>query len=290
MNPPFSATGGRVMYNSTIYGANHVSSALRRLEDGGRLVAIVGEAMSFSRVAMTDWWRRIASQYNVRANLNINGREYGKYGTTAGIQIVIIDKTGPTPGNVWTRQLSHIRWGDAESIEEAWELLKHLASRQADVEAAEQNDETRTQITTNDTTIITATGETGAGNANAETETTFEEGNRSEEDSQSSTPAVFVPYRPARLKGGRPHPAPIVESASMAAVLPPIITYRPQLPGEIVTEGKLSDIQLERVIYAGQRHEQRLPDGARAGYYIGDGTGVGKGRILAGVILDNFLC
>ena len=72
----------------------------------------------------------------------------------------------------------------------------------------------------------------------------------------------------------------------MAAVLPPEITYRPHLWREIVTEGRLSDIQLERVIYAGQRHEQRLPDGSRAGYYVGDGTGVGEGRILAGIILD----
>src|SRR4030095_5848528 len=60
------------------------------------------------------------------------------------------------------------------------------------------------------------------------------------------------------------------------------------LSREIVTEGRLSDIQLERVIYAGQRHEQRLPDGARAGYYVGEGPGVGKGRRLAGIILDNW--
>jgi len=51
----------------------------------------------------------------------------------------------------------------------------------------------------------------------------------------------------------------------MAAVTPPDITYRPQLAPEIVSEGRLSDIQLERVIYAGQRPEQRLPDGSRAG-------------------------
>jgi hypothetical protein len=43
----------------------------------------------------------------------------------------------------------------------------------------------------------------------------------------------------------------------MAAVLPPVVTYRPHLDPEIVRCGKLSDIQLERVIYAGQRHEQR---------------------------------
>src|SRR2546430_9279222 len=98
---------------------------------------------------------------------------------------------------------------------------------------------------------------------------------------------LFVSYAPAKLKGGRPHPAVIVESASMAAVVPPDITYKPHLAPEIVSEGRLSDIQLERVIYAGQRHEQRLPDGSRAGFFIGDGTGVGKGRILAGMIGDN---
>ncbi|MGH9904855.1 MAG: strawberry notch family protein, partial [Pyrinomonadaceae bacterium] len=69
---------------------------------------------------------------------------------------------------------------------------------------------------------------------------------------------------------------------------PPDITYKPHLAPEIVNEGLLSDIQLERVIYAGQRHEQRLPDGSRAGFFVGDGTGVGKGRELAGIIADNW--
>ena len=99
---------------------------------------------------------------------------------------------------------------------------------------------------------------------------------------------LFVPYVPAKLRGGKPHPAVIVESASMAAVTPPDITYKPHLAPEIVSEGRLSDIQLERVIYAGQRHEQRLPDGSRAGFFVGDGTGVGKGRVLAGIIADNW--
>lgn len=74
----------------------------------------------------------------------------------------------------------------------------------------------------------------------------------------------------------------------MAAVVPPDITYRPTLAPEIITNGLLSDIQLERVIYAGQRHEQRLADSSRAGFFVGDGTGVGKGRILAGIIADNW--
>jgi hypothetical protein len=101
-------------------------------------------------------------------------------------------------------------------------------------------------------------------------------------------PPMFVPYEVKRLRGCSPHPAPIVESASMAAVLPPIITYRPALPPRLIGAGLLSDLQLESVCYAGQRHEQRLPNGGRAGFFVGHGTGVGKCRILAAIIADNW--
>ena len=75
----------------------------------------------------------------------------------------------------------------------------------------------------------------------------------------------------------------------MGAVLPPDPTYTPALPARIAKEGILSDAQLENVVYAGQAHSQTLPDGRRRGYFIGDGTGVGKGRQLAGIIMDNYL-
>ena len=94
MNPPFSATGGRVAKHSAQYGARHIESALRRLQTGGRLVAITGEGMRFQVSAFSEWWQRIAKTYNVRANLHLNGNEYGKYGTTFDLQILVIDKTG----------------------------------------------------------------------------------------------------------------------------------------------------------------------------------------------------
>ena len=246
MNPPFSATGGRVVQHRTLYGARHIESALRRLQDGGRLVAIVGEGMSFHRPTFTEWWQRIARLYHVRANFHLNGNEYGKYGTTFDVQILVIDKIGTTPGDDWQAQLQTIVWGDAETLEDAWAALQGVAERR-----------------------VTTDGQ-------------------SDEGGEGGDETVFVPYAPAKFKGGKSHPAMIVESASMAAVLPPDVTYRPHLAPEIVTSGKLSDIQIERVIYAGQRHEQRLPDGARGGFYVGDGTGVGKGRILAGIIADNW--
>jgi len=72
----------------------------------------------------------------------------------------------------------------------------------------------------------------------------------------------------------------------MGAVLPPDITYRPHLPLEVVTEGKLSSVQLERVIYAGQRHEQRLAEGERGGVYVGDGN---SELAKAGYLLESSL-
>ena len=75
--------------------------------------------------------------------------------------------------------------------------------------------------------------------------------------------------------------------------------------------GILSDAQLESVIYAGEAHAGHLagsytrrrdlrqlaaaPEGAadavrfRRGWFLGDGTGAGKGRQVAAIILDNWL-
>ncbi len=83
------------------------------------------------------------------------------------------------------------------------------------------------------------------------------------------------------------------------------------LPKGVIESGLLSDAQLESVIYAGEAHGGHLagsflvnesfdtvavaPDdagkavGFRRGYYLGDGTGAGKGRRIAGIVLDNWL-
>jgi len=247
MNPPFTATGGRVVQHHARFGLRHIESALHRLSEGGRLVAIAGENVRFERSGITGWWQKIAASYSVRANFGISGNVYRKYGTNFGLQILVIDKVGPTAGGSWQRQLSHIVWGSADTVEEAWATLQALPRR--------VTEETEQARGTDD----------GAGSG-----------------------AVFAAYVSAKVRGGVPHPSNIVESASMASVTPPNITYHPRLPMKLVTQGKLSSLQLERVIYAGQRHEQRLARGARGGFFVGDGTGVGKGRVLAGIIADNW--
>ena len=72
-------------------------------------------------------------------------------------------------------------------------------------------------------------------------------------------------------------------------MLPPAPIYKPNLPASTITSGALSDAQLEAVVYAGQAHQDFLDSGDRRGFFIGDGTGVGKGREVAGIILDNLM-
>merc|ERR1719391_557340 len=100
---------------------------------------------------------------------------------------------------------------------------------------------------------------------------------------------TYSNYKPSKLKVGLPHPDPVVETASLASVESADVWYTLSLPPDVINERKLSALQLESIVYASQQHEQILPDGNRAGFLIGDGAGVGKGRTIAGVIYENYL-
>lgn len=106
----------------------------------------------------------------------------------------------------------------------------------------------------------------------------------------ADTAAIFEDYRPHKLTvdNAQPHPTKLVESTAMAGVESPDITYTPNLPQEIIDNGVVSGPQVENVTYAGQAHEETLPDGSRKGFLVGDGTGAGKGRQIAAIIVDNF--
>ncbi len=104
--------------------------------------------------------------------------------------------------------------------------------------------------------------------------------------SEEEDSSAYVVYRPA-LKGP-PHPGVIVETKTMATVPMPELEYQPHLPASVASEGRMSAAQLEAVAIAGQQNSIVLPGGFRASALIGDGTGVGKGRIGAGILWDNY--
>ncbi|XP_067030451.1 protein strawberry notch homolog 1-like isoform X3 [Acropora muricata] len=100
---------------------------------------------------------------------------------------------------------------------------------------------------------------------------------------------TYAEYVPSKLTIGRQHPDPVVETSSLSSVTPPDIWYILKLPQEVIDYCHLSALQLEAVVYACQQHETFLADGTRAGFLIGDGAGVGKGRTVAGIIYENYL-
>ena len=52
---------------------------------------------------------------------------------------------------------------------------------------------------------------------------------------------------------------PVVENSTLSAVAPPDVTYNLAMPASILSEGKLSNLQLEAIVYGCQRHMVDLP-------------------------------
>ena len=353
MNPPFSSTAGRTATNKTSNAIRHVEQALQRLEDGGRLVAILGRGMANDTASFKSWWDSLRQEYDVRANISIDGSNYKKYGTSFDVQLVIIDKTGPQKGETLTgtyKNLTEIpavlegirndRIAVAGSLESgngrgivglhesesdngrnrgirsghdgkpANTELGSMADRTGDTVSSVTGQRAGVQKD-NSRSIQPSTGSIdgrGIGNSTSGISAGMHDGTKGDGERPNTvgherTPAngvkrkktksdngVYADYEPAKLpiKGAKPHPTKLVESSAMASVPAPVATYTPNLPQELITSGALSSAQLENIVYAGQAHQQTLPDGSRKGYFIGDGTGVGKGREIAGIILDNF--
>ena len=346
MNPPFSSTGGRLSRNKTKYGAGHIEQALKRLEPGGRLVAIVGEGMAADKTTFRTWWKEIEKEYTVRANVGMNGEGFRKYGTTFDNQILVIDKTGPTRDTIVT--------GKVDTYTDLIPLLQGVrdartatAQQSTDQQAGKEKAPgseagTKPVETVLPTTPAVGNGQRGIANGTGDRrqdrpDVKLEAGNLDErgnepqsggrgadidkgqvavsegsgveaagpdrestpdtdkletsrkEKQQSSGDSIFEGYQPTvSIRGAKPHPADLVESTAMAAVKLPDITYRPRIPVSAVKAGKLSDVQLEAITAAGQAHQDTLPNGEQRGFFIGDGTGVGKGREIAGILWDNW--
>ncbi|CAA0815471.1 RING/FYVE/PHD zinc finger superfamily protein [Striga hermonthica] len=109
-----------------------------------------------------------------------------------------------------------------------------------------------------------------------------------EEDEGGLAGETFMDYRPSKLSIGPLHPDHVVETSSLSAVQPPEPTYDLKIKDDLENSEALSCLQIETLVYACQRHLQHLPSGARAGFFLGDGAGVGKGRTIAGLIWENW--
>ena len=91
MNPPFSAMADvdRRMADAAL---RHVTSALARLCDGGRLVAITGANFAHDNPAWIDAFVRLQERGRVVFSAAIGALSLRKHGTRTDTRLLVIDK------------------------------------------------------------------------------------------------------------------------------------------------------------------------------------------------------
>ena len=309
MNPPFSAmahVAGRVQDA----GFRHIASALNRLVPGGRLVAITGANVGPDIPDWRDAFARLQERGRVVFTAAVAGAIYAKHGTTFPTRLTVIDKMpadDPTafpasPG--MAADVAMLLDWIAAHVPPRLPVILPVAAAPTPRAAPKTVNRYLAGSTASRASAFVGADPAGVPLAYDVIDWSPPEGARMSE-------AIYEEYglQSIRIPGSQAHPTKLVQSAAMASVAPPKPSYRPMLSANI--HELLSDAQLETVIYAGEAHGDHLAgswtvdatwdnvsaaaaDAANAvrfrrGFMLGDGTGAGKGRQSAGIILDNWL-
>ena len=307
MNPPFSASPN---VTGSLAGVDfrHLKSALHRLAPCGRLVAITSQNLWPHNLRWTEAFAELEKIATLRYTAAISGKLFQRHGTTITTRLTVFDKL---PADQHHSKTSNAPFETADLL-----LLDMMAwvPQRAACAPCTPPPPTRAKpaaIPSVTPRTITAQRHNQEVRNISGDELLYDIIDTSPNSVRSD--AIYQAYTPERvaIAGARPHPTALVQSAAMASVKPPVPTYRPHLPRSIVSNGLLSDAQLETTIYAGEAHSRLLAgrwtvsdtldslsaaptesEGSvqfRRGYFIGDGTGVGKGREVSAIILDNWI-
>lgn len=307
MNPPFSVMAN-VEGRMRDAAFRHVASALARLAPGGRLVTITGASFAPDNPAWTASWTRLQERGRVVFSAAVDGSVYAKHGTTIDTRLTVIDKLPAEDAAVFP-----VASGVAPDVATLIGWLAEQLPARLPVDPGLTVSVARPTAPRTVRGYVNRAARAAPAAPLAEPEgvpLAFETVDWEPAEDGRLSDAIYEDYglQTIRIAGAQAHPTQLVQSASMASIAPPKPGYRPTLPKDIL--GKLSEAQLETVIYAGEAHGGFLagawtvddtldnlaaaPEDAkgairfRQGFMIGDGTGVGKGRESAAIILDNW--
>jgi hypothetical protein len=309
MNPPFSALA-HVAGRSADAGFRHIASALNRLAPGGRLVAITGANVGPDMPDWCDAFARLQQRGRIVFTAAIAGAVYAKHGTTFPTRLTVIDKMPaddpalfPSSPGMAHDVATLLDW-IAAHVPPRLPVTLPVAAAPTSLAAPKTVRGYLARPTVSRLSAAVDADPKGV-------PLTYDTVDWSPPDGARLSEAIYEEYglQSIRIPGAQTHLTKLVQSAAMASVAPPKPSYRPTLPATIYA--LLSDAQLETVIYAGEAHGDHLtgswtvdatwdcvgaaPADAtnavrfRRGFMLGDGTGAGKGRQSAGIILDNWL-
>ena len=304
MNPPFASSVDRSRDRHV--AAKHLISAAKRLAPGGRLVAIMPVGFSPERDAAH--WARASAIAKPRLALTIPGHVYRKLGTTVETQLMVFDKV--------QEEVAFLR-AAAGDLEAAQHIVDDIAATRSDAPV-----QSRAQVRAAPRRVGVPAARSqrvvASSTCKPKVQAAVPLAFTPLDTPRDNTPVsdIYARYRPQRIEiaGAQEHPTPLVESIAMASVAPPVPSNAAvaelRLPGRLIEEGHLSEAQLETIVMANDAHERDLPGrftidedqtrmmradddrqarAYRLGYFLGDGTGCGKGRECAGLILVNWL-
>ncbi|MBM1434599.1 strawberry notch family protein, partial [Sulfitobacter mediterraneus] len=307
MNPPFASSVDRS--RDKHIAAKHLIGAAKRLAPGGRLVAIM--PMGFTLERDVAHWARAIGLLSPRLALTMPGHVYRKLGTSVDTQLMVFDKV---QGDHEMIRVS------VDDLDEVVNVVDQVATTRPIVAPAMAPRPTHVRSPERYPTPVSQRKPAASCTSAAKTPkyvatplsfTTLETPRENAPISE-----IYARYRPQRIDiaGAQEHPTPLVESIAMASVAPPMPSLYAaeglRLPNRLIAEGHLSEAQLETIIMANDAHARDLPGkftidddqtkmlrsdedaearAYRLGYFLGDGTGCGKGRECAGLILVNWL-